>query len=349
LRLFPFHGAHKDKWRPKRFPMSGQPKIKNFLSSSWLLTWGGYILAMLGAFLFASKGIWIKLAYNYDIDASALMALRLSIATPFFVVFGLITFLRGKIKGTHDLSPIDRNPGLYLRALAVGALGYWVASYTDFESLTTLSPQFERLILFTYPLFVILFGAFFFRQPMRMKAVWAFAISYVGLGLVFITDLRAQGPAVAVGVLWCTVSSVAFALYLLLAKPLIKRMGPSLFTSWAMSGAALATGIHFLVVHRLSDIHITPPLLTLVVGLAIGATVLPSYLTNFALSRISSQANAIISFVNPIFTLILSGLVLDEHITLADIAGTLLVLTGVALYVWIDQRSTRQEAVASRG
>jgi drug/metabolite transporter (DMT)-like permease len=329
--------------------MSDQPPNKTFLNMPWVLTWGGYILAMLGAFLFASKGIWIKLAYNYDIDASALMALRLSIATPFFVVFGLITFLRGKIKGTHNLPPIDRQPGLYLRALAVGALGYWVASYTDFESLTTLTPQFERLILFTYPLFVILFGAFFFKQPMRMKAVWAFAISYVGLGLVFITDFRAQGSAVAIGVLWCTVSSVAFALYLLLAKPLIKRMGPSLFTSWAMSGAALATGIHFLIVHKLSDIHITPPLLTLVVGLAIGATVLPSYLTNFALSRISSQANAIISFINPIFTLILSGLILKERITPADIAGTLLVLAGVGLYIWIDQRATRQEAVTSKG
>jgi len=329
--------------------MSSPQQSRNFLSHPWVVTWGGYILAMLGAFLFASKGIWIKLAYNYHVDASALMALRLSIATPFFVIFGVITFLRGKANGTYNLPPIDRQPGLYLRALAVGMLGYWVASYTDFESLTTLSPQFERLILFTYPLFVILFGALFFKQPMRLKALWAFIISYIGLALVFITDLHSQGTAVINGVLWCMVSSVAFALYLLLAKPLIKRMGPSLFTSWAMSGAALATGIHFLIVHRISDIHMTPPLLTLVIGLAIGATVLPSYLTNFALSRISSQANAIISFINPIFTLILSGLILKEHITLADIAGTLLVLTGVGIYIWIDQRATRQEAALSKG
>jgi len=336
-------GAHKGP------EMSEPSEKKSPLSTPWFLTWGGYILAMLGAFLFASKGIWIKLAYNYQVDASALMALRLSVATPFFILFGLITFLRGKAKGTHDLPPIDRNPGLYLRTLGVGVLGYWVASYTDFESLTTLSPQFERLILFTYPLFVILFGALFFKQPMRLKALWAFVISYIGLGLVFLTDLRTQGSAVISGVLWCTVSSVAFALYLLLAKPLIRRMGPSLFTSWAMSGAALATGIHFLIVHKVSDIHMTPPLLTLVIGLAIGATVLPSYLTNFALSRISSQANAIISFINPIFTLVLSGLILGQHISLADYAGTLLVLAGVGLYVWIDQRATRQEAAVSKG
>ncbi len=310
--------------------------------SPWLLTWGGYILAMLGAFLFASKGIWIKLAYNYHVDASTLMALRLSMATPFFVLFGVLTFWRGKARGTHTLPALRERPGLYLRALGVGALGYWLASYTDFESLTTLSPQFERLILFTYPLFVILLGAFLFKQPMRVKAVWAFLISYLGLGLVFVTDLRTGGSAVVVGALWCMVSSVAFALYLLLAKPLIARMGPSLFTSWAMSGAAIVTGIHFFLVHRLSDIHMTPALFSLCLGLAIGATVLPSYLTNFALSRISSQANAIISFINPIFTLILSALILNQHITLADIIGTILVLTGVGLYVWIDQRAAQR-------
>ena len=46
-------------------------------------------------------------------------------------------------------------------------LGYWFASYTDFLGLVYISAQFERLILFTYPAFVVLFGALFFGQPMR--------------------------------------------------------------------------------------------------------------------------------------------------------------------------------------
>ena len=316
---------------------------------AWFITWGGYLFAMGGAFLFASKGIWIKLAYNYDIDASGLMAIRLAFATPFFIVIGLLTWWRGRIKGTLDLPRVTARPELYLKALGVGVLGYWLASYTDFESLRTLTPQFERLILFTYPLFVILFGALFFRHPLRAKALWAFLIAYAGLGFVFMTDLKTDGLGVVRGALWCTISSLSFAMYLLLAKPLIKRLGPSLFTSWAMSGAAMATWTHFLLVHRLSDIHMTPPLLSLGIGLAIGATVLPNYLTNFALSRISSQANAVISFINPIFTLAMSALILGQHITLADIIGTLMVLLGVGLYTWLDQRAARAERQSATG
>ena len=305
----------------------------------WFRQWGGYVLAALGAFLFASKGIWIKLAYQYHTDASSLLTLRLALATPFFVLGGVLTWWRARSSPSATALPaVDAEPWLYLKAMGVGVLGYWVASYTDFASLETLSPQFERMILFTYPLFVILFGAFFFRQALRVSALWTFAIAYAGLALVFVTDLKAYGSAIAIGASWCTVSSVAFAMYLLLAKPLIRRLGPSMFTSFAMCGAAMVTFVQFAIVHRLSDFHMSPALWSLGLGLAIGATVMPSYLTNFALSLISSQANAVISFINPVFTLALAALLLKEKITPADIIGTLLVIVGVGLYTFLDQR-----------
>ncbi|WP_157139005.1 DMT family transporter, partial [Asticcacaulis biprosthecium] len=177
-------------------------------SSKWLAVWGGYIMAGLGAFLFASKGIWIKVAYQYDIDASSLLTLRLLMATPFFVIGGLATYWRMKSRGLEGPPPIGTRPDLYLKTLAVGALGYWFASYTDFESLVTLTPQFERLIIFTYPLFVIVFGALFFRQKLRLSALWTFAIAYAGIAFIFVTDLRIQGSVIVTGALWCMASSV---------------------------------------------------------------------------------------------------------------------------------------------
>ncbi len=318
-------------------PLSAPPAATVWYRHPWIVRWGGYILAALGAFLFASKGIWIKFAYQYHTDASSLLTLRLALATPIFILGGLLTWGRAKASGT-PIPSAGAPLSLYVRAMLVGALGYWVASYTDFASLETLSPQFERMILFTYPLFVIVFGAAFFAQALRLSALWTFAIAYAGLAFVFVTDLRAHGNGIAVGAAWCTVSSIAFALYLLLARPLIKRMGPSMFTSFGMTGAAIATFVHFFCVHRLSDFHMSPPLWALGIGLAIGATVLPSYLTNFALNLISSQANAVISFINPIFTLILSALLLKEHITVADVVGTVLVIVGVGLYTFLDQR-----------
>jgi len=312
--------------------------------------WTGYLLAFLGSFLFATKGIWIKLAYRYGIDASGLLSLRLGIAMPFYIGIGLMTWRRAKAAGRSDLPPVLKRPGLYLQAMLVGALGYFVASYTDFVSLKSLSPQFERLILFTYPLFVILFGAAFFAQPLRLKSIWTFAIAYAGLALVFLTDLKTSGPVVAVGALWCCASSVSFALYLLLAKPMIRRLGPSLFTSWAMCGAGVATLTQFFILHpRGLGVPLSASLLWLSLGLALTATVAPSYLISFALSRISSQANAVIGFVNPVFTLIMSVAILAIPVTASDIGGTALVLLGVGLYIWLDQKAARQTPADQTG
>ncbi|MFT3997478.1 MAG: DMT family transporter [Asticcacaulis sp.] len=303
----------------------------------------GYGLAFAGAFLFATKGIFIKLAYEYGVDATTLLTLRLLIATPFFVGVGLITYFR-----RADKTPLPAE--LYQKALAVGVLGYWFASYTDFEGLVYLSPQFERLILFTYPLFVILLGAWLLRQPLKLFTLPAFAIAYAGLALVFVSDLREGAGATATGAAWVMASSVAFALYLLLAKPLIARMGASLFTSVAMIGAAMATFLHFGVTHPLSAIPSEPGLWSLSIGLAIGATVLPGYLVSFALARISSQANAVIGFINPVITMGLSMLILKERISLPELIGTALVLGGVGLYTWLDQRAASSKpAVSSAG
>lgn len=294
----------------------------------------GYALAFAGAFLFATKGIFIKLAYAYTVDATTLLAIRLLLSTPFFVVIGL--FVHFRQRGANPL-PLRT----YAQAMAVGVLGYWFASYTDFEGLVYLSPQFERLILFTYPLFVILFGAWLLRQPLKRFAVPTFAVAYAGLAVVFLADISESGNATAttLGAGWVMASSVAFALYLLLAKPLISRMGASLFTSVAMIGAALATFTHFGLTHRLESVSMEPGLWSLSLGLAIGATVLPGYLVSFALARISSQANAVIGFVNPVITMGLSVMILKETISLTELIGTVLVLIGVGLYTWLDQKS----------
>ncbi len=292
----------------------------------------GYFLAGIGSFLFATKGIFIKLVYDHGLDASTLMALRLALATPIFVIGGVLTWLKYRDSLNHP-------PLTFLKALGVGVLGYWLASYTDFMGLKFLTPQFERLILFTYPLFVILMGAAFFKQPFKARSVAFFGLSYAGLALVFFTDLHMRGDGVVEGTLWVMASSIAFALYLLLAKGVIKQLGPSMFTSWAMTGAALMTFAHYGIMHGVEPVSLNAEGWALVLGLAIGATVLPSYFINFALQRISSQANAVIGFINPVITLILSGLILREHLTPADLIGTLLVVAGVALYSHFDARA----------
>ena len=288
----------------------------------------GYLFAGLGACLFATKGVIIKLAYQTGLSAETLLTLRLVIAAPVYAAIGIMAVRRGRTPPAG---------GLALKTLLVGALGYWLASYTDFEGLNYISVQFERLILFTYPAFVVLFGALFFKQAVRPKALLGVALSYAGLVLMFGAKLGAPGSGVVKGGLYVLTAAIAFAMYQLLAKDMIVKLGSRLFTCVAMLGAMIATVIQFVLTEPLGALAVSPQGLGYAVALAVGATIIPTFLLNAALERISPQANGAIGTLSPVITLLLAVAVLGETIGWVDIAATALVIAGVAWFTLFDR------------
>jgi drug/metabolite transporter (DMT)-like permease len=303
----------------------------------------GYVFAAIGALLFSTKAVIIKLAYQDPIDAETLLALRMLMALPFYLAIGGLS-VRDRVVKSEPL-PSRR---LVLKAALVGLLGYWVASYLDFLGLEYISAQFERLILFTYPLFVVVFGAMFFRQPIRLIALAAIGVSYAGLALIFTEKLTISGDDAAIGAGLILLCAIAFALYQLFAKAPIAAIGPRLFTCIAMSAAAGGAVVQFLFTHPASDLLVGNRLLLLSLLIAVGATVLPSFFLNAALHRISAQANATIGTLSPVMTIALAVLILGEPLTAADVAGTILVLAGVGWFTFADQAARKRAATGAR-
>src|SRR3954447_17252609 len=89
---------------------------------------GGVFLSLLGAICFSTKAIFVKLAYrDTDVDAVALLALRMIFSLPFF----LVSAFRSSSKSDNVKFTIREWIGVAL----VGALGYYVSSLLDFLGL----------------------------------------------------------------------------------------------------------------------------------------------------------------------------------------------------------------------
>jgi drug/metabolite transporter (DMT)-like permease len=296
----------------------------------------GYIFAAVGAFLFSTKAIAIKLAYEEPVDAATLLALRMAMALPFYAVIAW--------HAVHDLNkrgdPLPSS-GLVIKSALVGAIGYWFASYTDFLGLEYISASFERLILFTYPFFVVVFGAMFFGQPISGRVLAAVGLSYVGLAVIFVEKAGLEGHNTAIGASLVLSAAVAFALYQLLAKGLIGRVGPKLFTCIAMAGAGVGAFLQFFVTHPPADLVVSSRVYLLALFLGIGSTVLPTFFMNAALHRISAQANATIGTLSPVATILLAVAILGERLSLADILGTALVLAGVGWFALAERNAAK--------
>ena len=293
----------------------------------------GYALAFSGAALFSTKGIFIKLAFAEGVSTEATLALRMLVALPVYLVI-LVSLLRRNSQLRALLTP-----GRVLAAMAVGSLGYYLSSYLDFAGLAFVSAQYERLVLFTYPFFVLLFGAWFFGDRMNWALIPAMLISYGGLLVIFAWNLTVQPDGLLLGTLLVLGSALTFAFYQHLARRQMRVLGSALFTCIGMSTAAvLALAQSLAVDGPATYAGYSPYVWFLGLMLGIFGTVLPSFLLNGAIARIGPRATSSTASFGPIITIVLAVLILGEDFTLFHAVGTAMVLLGSWLFARLETR-----------
>ncbi len=301
--------------------------------------WLGYLLGASGAAFFATKGIFIKLALVENVDVLTMLTWRMIIAVPFFIAIGITGFNEHKnrleTKGKQFFVPYSS----YVKAAIIGMLGYYLASYLDFSGLEFISAQFDRLILLTYPFFVLLFSAILFRKRITMPMIISLLISYAGLAVIFSYDFSLDGTSTVLGASLVVAAAVFYALYQVLAKPLIDHMGARLFTSIALSAAGLGVMVQFLFTHQLNDLILSPRAMALMVAMGTISTVVPAYLIAAAIGRIGPGPTAVMGNISPLVTIALAISILGENFSLFHAAGSALVLLGIFAFSYAERRN----------
>jgi len=214
----------------------------------------------------------------------------------------------------------------------------------DFEGLKLITAQLERLLLFTYPAFVLILGAMFFGGRITWSGIVSVLIAYTGIAVIFIGGDIATGINVPLGSALVLGCALFFGLFQLLAKTQIDKIGSSLFTCAAMTAAGTAIFTHFLVTNLVTgdvfDALTLPPRIYLLgAAIALCSTLIPSFLINIALGRIGAQAVATLGMISPIATIVFAIVWLGEPFGTMDALGTALTIFGIGLYTWFDRRT----------
>jgi drug/metabolite transporter (DMT)-like permease len=281
----------------------------------------GLSIAIGGAILFSTKAIVAKLIYRYQVDAVTLIAFRMLFSLPFFLAVAI-----WKMRTQIPLSFIER-----IRIVLLGLLGYYLSSFLDFLGLQTISAGLERLILFLTPSFVLLISVLFLKKKISRLEWIALAISYLGMVLVFIHDVRIGGANVVMGGAFVFGSAVSYAFYLLASGEMVRRVGAIRLVAYAMCVSSVACIGQFLLLRPLSMLIQPMPMYALSLFNAVFCTVLPVFMTMVAVARIGAGTTSQAGMVGPVSTLFLGALILNEPITAIQLGGTALVLAGIYL------------------
>lgn len=296
----------------------------------------GFAFAIVGAALFSIRPILIKFAYQDNIDSVSLLTLRMLFSLPFYLVLFCI-FLKQQERRETLSAPIIAMTGL------LGLMGYYGASLLDLYGLLYISAQLERLLLFTYPTFVVIFGALFFSKPITRKVILALVFSYGGIAAIFLHDLNYYGDDIVKGSIFVGLSTIIFAFYVLFGKNIINQIGSRMFTCIVMIAASICIIIHFLVTNEPSDLVTTDRVYLISFVIAIFCTIIPSFCISEAIARIGPDKTSITGTIGPVFTTLFAVSLLNEPFTLHHVIGIILVVIGVLVLGY--NKPTRRPSV----
>lgn len=304
---------------PKYFPF-GTSHSKNPMKQQRLL---GIILAFLGAILYSTKAVFVKLAYEYDVDAVTLLLLRMLFSLPFYL--GIMIYIARK-SSKYTLTRKD-----YQRLFFLGIIGYYLSSFLDFKGLEYITASLERLILFIYPTMVVLIGYFFFKEKINRSQVIALVLTYVGIAIVFIGNVDIDNQQnLIIGSAFIVGCAVLFAVYMVGSGQILPRLGTWLFTSYALTISSIAVILHYIIENQgIGSFDYPFPVFGYGFLMATFSTVIPTLLISEAIRLIGASNVAIVGSVGPISTITLAWVFLDERLALVQILGGILVLSGV--------------------
>ena len=308
--------------------MDSSGQKKDYLSSA-----GGMLAAAVAAnLLWGSAPPAIKLGYQaFSITVDDTMSVIL-FAGVRFLLAGLLTVLFGSLLRRRVLLP-KRGSGPMILKLA---LMQTVIQYVFFYIGLSHAPAYKGSIIApTSTFFALLIAALVFRQEkLTVKKVLGCLVGFAGVAVVTLSG-AAGGGARLDGDGFLVLAAASYGASSVLIKRYSSREDPVVLSGWQfVLGGALMTAAALLGGGELKAVSAAAwPLMIYLGSLsAVAYTLWSLLLQRHPVSRV-----VVFSFLNPVFGVILSALLLGEGGTL-DILHCALALVLVCLGVWIVSR-----------
>lgn len=238
----------------------------------------------------------------------------------------------------------DRPP--WKLSLVLGSLNFGTSYGIVYWSETHLPSSLASVLWSVFPMLTAISGHFFLPAERLRSRQWAgFAVGFLGVGLLFATDLREIGsgavPAGAIMLLSPTAAVVG--------TTMLKRSGTRVSSvlvnrNGMWIGAAMLCAVAW-IFERDEPAHWTPAGIAGVLYLALAGTVVTFSLYFWILRQVQANKLSLVSYVTPAVSLLLGGLVGKEPITVWTLSGSGLILAGVGLVV----RGGHSEAAVPQG
>lgn len=285
----------------------------------------GVVFILISGAAFGLLPWFARIAYDHGAEPLGMLAVRFLIASLFLVVATAVR--RG--------APPRPRGALAWKLFALGALGYAPQATFYFFSVQRIDISLATIIFYTYPVFVVIASWIFLRHRPSVPVLACLTVAVMGAAL---TAGQVQAGSVS-GVLYMLGASLWYTGYIVLSSRVVHIAGAFTSLTYVMVGAATAHGIIYLVVHPNVPADTTGWLA--IAAASIIGTVLSMGFFFAGVSRIGPGEAAVLSTIEPVVSIAVGVLALDERVTGFRLLGAALVLVSVAVLAQFSRADTK--------
>ncbi|WP_269531110.1 DMT family transporter [Chitinimonas sp. BJYL2] len=285
----------------------------------------GALLILLSAACFGIMPLFGRVAYAAGADAQAVLLLRFGIAAAC-----LAAIMRWRKQ------PWPRGK-LALGLLGMGAIGYAGQAFAYFSALQHASASLTALLLYTFPVIVTLMAAVWLHEPLTRRKLAALVLASLGLALTVGDALSGSATGIAFGL----GAALIYSVYIVVGTKLMARTSPLAGTALIMAGGALTFGMV-----GLQQVPVWPQALSgwlAIVAIGLLCSVIAALAFFAGLNRVGASEAAMLSTFEPVVTVVLAAVLLEERLTASQWIGGAVIIAAVLLLAKLPAGGTQPE------
>lgn len=295
----------------------------------------GVALTIVSAFAFGSGALFAKPVYAAGVGWHVLLAWRF--------IFGAVLAWAWLLLNAPSRAALGRmRPRDIAIAVALGVL-YTGNSSTYFAGLETVSASLAALIVYVYPAIVAVISLQV-GQPLQGRRAWAaLAVALAGVALA-VGNIDAATAPPASGLLLMSASPVIYSIWIVLSARLSgerrsgvgadaqSRIDPLAAGAVMLSATAMTFWLTALALGRPVEPARVPTAAWLgLLGVGVVSTFIAVLAFYAGAHRIGAARASLVSTVEPIWTIVLAGLLFGESLGPLQLVGGAMILVGVVI------------------
>jgi len=280
----------------------------------------GILCAILSAVCYGTNPFGALPLYEEGVNTATVLSHRFGLAVILLAVVMLVKRISFKV--TRQEFKVLFSLGILFAA----------SSITYYQSFHFMDAGIASTILFVYPVMVAVMMALFFKEHVTSMTIIAIVLSLIGIGLLYKGGTGASLSLV--GIILCIISSLAYAVYIVVINQSNIKMSSFKVTFYAMLVCEITLVLYsFTSPDLYLQVLPSPRAWMFACWLGLVPTVLSLVLMTVAVQHVGATPTAILGALEPLTAVAIGVLVFNETLTPRLIVGINFILVAVMLVV----------------